>query len=563
MTTKKPLIGIIGGTSQFGQWFKFFFENNGCDCLVAGRNTKLTPSKLARQADIVIVSVPIRETVKVIQQVRALVKPGALLCDFTSMKSESLAEMMKTDKIGVLGIHPLFGPLVPSLAGQNIVFCHGRDNHWVNFLKKIFEDRGGKVIHVSAAEHDRQMAMTQALTHFINITFAGVMRKQKTQPYNDFSTPVFRLQSMLAARILGANPSLYADIEIRNKLFREILKEFLSEAQKISGFVLNKNEEAFENEFKKIASSMENFIPIAQTKLSEVLYLIDKQPVEIKKDIGRALGSGTRAERVACLGPEGTFSHAAAKEIFPHEKKFIFTPTIGKIFKALQGNEAKYGVVPIENSITGIVQETLDSILDYPLKVIGSRTLAIHHQLLGRTKNLTDIKIVRSKIQPLGQCREWLANNLPAATLEPQDSSTKAIMATTDPSIAFIGSKEAAKEYNLNIIASNIEDGKHNETQFYVIAKGDHKALSRKLGASKSLIILAVYDRPGVLRDILSIFADAKLNLTKLHSRRTVVAGWDYYFFLEIDAPPTSENFKRAIRKVKNFCSVVRIFGTA
>ena len=561
---KKPLIGIIGGTSQFGQWFKFFFESCGCVCIVDGRKTALTPIKLAKKADIVIVSVPIRETVKTIRAVRAHVKPGALLCDFTSIKTESLREMLKCDKrVGVLGIHPLFGPLVPSLEGQNIIFSPGRANPWVGFLKKIFENKGGKVIELAAAAHDKQMALIQALTHFTNIAFAGVMRDQKTQPRNVLSTPVFRLQSMLAARVLGSNPSLYADIEICNPAFRPVLKQFIDETKKLGAIVKNGNEAAFEKEFRSIANSMENFIPIAQTKLSEIMYLIDKQPVEMNKDDVRSVRERSGDAVVACLGPEGTFSHAASAKIFPNEKKFLFTPTIKKIFKAIHANEAEYGVVPIENSMTGIVQETLDAILDYPLRVVGSRTLAIHHQLLGRTKDLEQIKIIRSKIQPLGQCREYLANNFPNVILEPQESSTRAIMATVDPSVAFIGSAKAAKEYGLMVLAENIEDSKHNETEFYVIAKGDRPKLSRLLGASKALVIIAVYDRPGVLRDILGVFADAKLNLTKLHSHRSLVKGWDYYFFLELDAKPESKNFKTAIKKVKNFCSIVRVFGTA
>jgi prephenate dehydrogenase len=256
-TRKKPVIGIIGGTSPFGQWFKTFFKNNGCVCLVAGRQTALTPRELAAQADIVIVSVPIRETAKTIRSIRSHVRPGALLCDFTSIKTESLPEMLKSDKhIGVLGIHPLFGPLVPSLKEQNIVFTPGRNNAWVIFLKTLFKKNGAKVIVVSAAEHDRQMALVQALNHFVNLAFAGALHRQRSVVREGLSTPVFRSQADVAARILGGDPSLYADIELRNPAFRPVLKRFLAEAKKLGAILTNRRTAAFEKNYRVLAKSV-------------------------------------------------------------------------------------------------------------------------------------------------------------------------------------------------------------------------------------------------------------------------------------------------------------------
>jgi chorismate mutase / prephenate dehydratase len=555
----KPKVGIIGGTSQFGQWFKFFFENNGCECLVAGRKTELTAVALAKACDIVIVSVPIRETAKVIAEVRDLLKPDALLCDFTSVKSEPLAEMIKRKQGGVLGMHPLFGPLVPSIKNQNVVFCRGCDNPWVDFLKRLFESGGGKVIEMKAEEHDRQMAMVQALTHFVNFSFARTMQEQKTQPLNSFSTPVFQIQTMLAGRVMGGNAPLYADIEIHNKEFRGLLKEYLAVAKRLADHVAQGDEKRFEEEFRAVAGSMASFIPIAQAKITEMNHLINRQPVEMKS--GRHGGAVTGA--VACLGPEGTFSHAAATKIFPSEKKFIFEATIRQIFKAVHNEEARYGVVPIENSSNGLVLETLDAILNFPLLVVGSYRLPIHNNLLGRTADLAVIKTIRSHIQPLGQCREWISANFPHAKIEPQDSTTRAILATDDPTIAFIGSEEAAAQYGLKVLAKNIEDNKNNVTEFYVIAKNAEPKLTAELGADKSLLIITVYDRPGVLRDILDVLYRHDFNLTKLHSRTSMVEGWDYYFFLEIDARPETDNFQSALNEIRKYCSIVRLFGTA
>jgi chorismate mutase/prephenate dehydratase len=286
---------------------------------------------------------------------------------------------------------------------------------------------------------------------------------------------------------------------------------------------------------------------------------VNRQPVEIKSGRHRAAAAGT----VACLGPEGTFSHAAAAKIFPSEKKFLFEPTIRQIFKAVHNEEARYGVVPIENSSNGLVLETLDAILNYPLQVAGSYKLPIHNCLLGRTADMKDVRTIRSHIQPLGQCREWISANFPHAKIEPQDSTTKAILATDDPSIAFIGSEDAAAQYGLNVLAKDIEDNKSNTTEFYVIAKAAEPKLTAGLGADKSLLIITVYDRPGVLRDILDVFVRHGFNLTKLHSRTSAVEGWDYYFFLEIDARPETDNFQSALEEIRKYCSIVRLFGTA
>jgi len=558
---KKPIIGIIGGTSQFGQWFRFFFENNHCEVLIASRNTELTPKELAKKADIVIISVPIRETLKVIREVRDLLKSDALLCDFTSLKKNPVKEMLKRKKGGVLGMHPLFGPLVPSMEGQLIVFCEERNNKWVGFLEDLFQSKGAKIIKVSPKEHDKQMAMVQSMTHFLNISFAKVLQKQKIQPQNFFSTPVFRLQAMLMGRILGSNPLLYSDLEIENEAFHKLLKEFIFQVNKFSKIVLEKKSEKFEKDFTLAAKAMKNFIPIAQMKTTEIMYILDKQPIEIRKKKKNHVMLQPDGIKVSCLGPEGTYSHLASQEIFSKKFDFSMASTIKQVFKDVANNETKFGVVPAENSTTGIVQETLDCLLDFPLKVIGSHKMRIHHCLLARTMDKSKIKIIRSHGQPLSQCREWINRNFPNAYLDSQSSTVTAILSTMDPSIAFIGSADAGKEYKLKVLAENIEDNKQNLTEFYVLSRSSSKFLSKKLKPRHSLLIVTIYDRGGVLRDILNVFADFKLNLSKLHSRTSLVKGWDYYFFLEIECLPKDHNFKEALKEVRKYCSIVRVFG--
>lgn len=560
-TNSKPVIGIIGGTSQFGQWFKSFFENNDMKVLIAGRKTKLKPEKLAATADIVIVSVPLRATAGVIKKISKYMRPEALFADFTSLKEKSLKEMMKA-KCGVLGIHPLFGPLAPSVKNQLIIFCQGRRNHWVNYLKNVFEKNGAKVIFTTAKKHDREMAIIQALTHFINIVLARTLQKQNLSVLDAYTTHVFRLKSILMGRILGSNPELYAELEIENPFFRKILKEFFSESRRLGSAVKSRNYRAFVKLFRETAGFMDNFIPVAQLKSTEIVSLLEHQPVEIKNRKIKLNLKGTKKTKLAFLGPEGTYSYQAAANIFP-KTALVSYPTITEIFEAVNNNEVSFGLAPAENSSEGIIQETLNNLINFPLSVIGSYDLDIHHCLLARTKNPAKIKIIKSHLQPLAQCRNWLARNFPHAILESTSSSTQAILSTKDSTVAFIASHEAAKKYGLKVLAENIEDKKHNTTQFYLLSKAEQPAISRQLKVRRTLILIVVYDRPGILRDILDSFANRKINLTKLHSRPSAVGKWNYYFFLEVESLPEKENLKEALKEIKNNCAVLRILGVS
>ncbi len=264
--------------------------------------------------------------------------------------------------------------------------------------------------------------------------------------------------------------------------------------------------------------------------------------------------SGLAMYKVCCLGPKGTFSHTVAKKIFPQEGGFLFSSTITQVFEEVEKG-ADFGIVPIENSTNGIIIETLDCAMEKPLWIVSSHKEEIHHHLVAAGG---EIKKIKSHPQVLAQCRKWISLNLPHAELEPQESSTTAI--SKEPGTAFICSREAAEEYGLQIMAENIEDRKGNTTEFYIISKGSRE----KWSASRTLMIVSLKDRPGILRDILSAFADEDLNLSKLHSRANSVGEkWDYYFFLEIECLPQNESFKKAVQKIEDYCSVIKILGTS
>ncbi len=270
---------------------------------------------------------------------------------------------------------------------------------------------------------------------------------------------------------------------------------------------------------------------------------------------------------VAVLGPKGTFSHTVAEKMFTDSSEFIFTPTIEHVFDEVCSGSAKFGVVPIENYVGGLVLETLDSILEYPITVIGSCKLKINHNLLSYTDDPGTIKKIRSHPQVLTQCRKWLNLNYPSAEREAQNSSTFGISKfAKDTSIAYIGQKETAEKYGLKILAENIEDRKGNATEFYVLAHTEDGILKDIPGPGKTLMIISIKDRPGILRDILSVFADLDINLTKLHSRTLGIneeRDWDYYFFLEADCLPGDDDFMKAMVELYDLCLMIMIFGVS
>ena len=558
----KPTIGIIGGSGKMGLWFKNFFQNLGFEVLISDSKTKLTNIELTKKADIVIVSVPVDKTIEVIKEVRSYVRKDALFCDLTSLKSKPVKAMKKANS-GVLGIHPLFGPLVQNLEMQKIVFCKVKNNRWVNFLKKIFVQNGAEIVEISPEEHDLQMAIVQALTHFTNISLARTLYSQKIVPKSSFLTPIFRLQSIIVGRILGQDPKFYASIEIENPYFKKVLKDFKKQINDLAEDIDNKDYEGFIKKFEETSLYLDGFRKVAQTKSTEILRMIDKQPIKTT-----AIGTKKMADwggkfKIGFLGPKGTFSHQAAIKVFSQKPEFVPTKTITEIFEKVNSEEIDIGIVPIENTIGGLVSETVNCLIKYPTKTSGSLNINVHQCLLVRTTDREKIEIVKSHPQALTQCKEWLENNLPQAKTEISSSTTAPILSTIDEKVGFIGSRVAADVYGLNILAKNIESTVDNITKFYLILPDIDKSLQKKLQAEKTLILFAIYDRVGVLRDILDVFAKNNLNLTSLHSIPSHLRAWDYFFFLEVDALYPSPKIKNVLKEMEQYCPTIRVLGVS
>ena len=210
-------IGIIGGTGGIGRWFAGFFEQAGCTVHVSGQTSGLRPAEMAAACPVVIVSVPIGVTQAVIREVGPHMKKDSLLMDLTSLKSGPVEAMLASSASEVIGLHPLFGPRVLSLEGQNIVLCPARGASWLPWVRGILGDHGAKIAETTPERHDEVMAVVQALNHLDTIVLGLAIRKCgiAQEILQAFSTPIFRGKLEMIDKVFS-RPELHAEIIAAN-----------------------------------------------------------------------------------------------------------------------------------------------------------------------------------------------------------------------------------------------------------------------------------------------------------------------------------------------------------
>ena len=243
--------GIIGGTGKMGRLFTPVFERAGYEVVVTGRSTLLTNTELAEQCDLVIVSVPIHDTVRVINEISPVLTRDQLLCDFTSLKTEPIAAMMRS-KASVIGLHPLFGPTVQALHHQTIIVCPARaEENVLQSLLSLFRDEGAQCTLSTPEQHDRMMAVVQGLTHFVTLCMADSVRRLgiDIDTTRAFTSPVYQIELSLVGRLLSQDPSLYADILQQNPFVPEVLSICTSSAEDLRRIVDTRDPALFKEFF--------------------------------------------------------------------------------------------------------------------------------------------------------------------------------------------------------------------------------------------------------------------------------------------------------------------------
>lgn len=276
------------------------------------------------------------------------------------------------------------------------------------------------------------------------------------------------------------------------------------------------------------------------------------------KEIMSACRSLEQHLTIAYLGPEGTFSEAAAVKHFGHAANGMPCSSIDEVFRSVERGEAHYGVAPVENSTEGAVSRTLDLMLGTSLTICGEVQLRVRQHLMRKGAGLEGIRVVYSHAQSLAQCHEWLAGNLPGVEAVPVSSNGEAArMAAEDPAAAAIGSELAAERYGLDIIGRDIEDDANNTTRFLVLSR---EAVAPS-GRDKTSIVLSTRNRPGALLDILSPLAQRGIGLSKLESRPARNGAWEYVFYLDLEGHRDNPDIQEALRDLEDRCAFLKVLG--
>ncbi len=306
------------------------------------------------------------------------------------------------------------------------------------------------------------------------------------------------------------------------------------------------------------------FSPLADESLVE---LIEKSgegalPQSAVRAVFREIISGARSVvktlRIAYLGPAYSFTHLAAIERFGTSASFIPVNSIAAVFEEVNRGHADFGLAPIENSTDGRVVDTLDMFTRLPLKICGEVQLNIHHQLMSRCPR-SEIVEIYSKPQALSQCRDWLSRNMPHSRLiEVTSTSTAAQLARDKPGAGAVASRQAAAQYDLQIVAEKIEDNKNNITRFAVI--GDE--VSRATGRDKTAVLLQIPHKPGSLSDALVAFKKNGVNLTWIESFPLKAPEVGYLFFLDFEGHVSEARPKKTIAELQTRAVRLEVLGS-
>jgi chorismate mutase/prephenate dehydratase len=289
--------------------------------------------------------------------------------------------------------------------------------------------------------------------------------------------------------------------------------------------------------------------------------LADEEVVRLFREIMSACLAQQEPLKVAFLGPEGTFTQQAVLKHFGHSVRALPLTSIEEVFREVESGTADFGVVPIENSSEGTVNNTLDMFLTSTLGICSEVELRIHQNLMGRMAALADVERICAHPQALAQCRGWLAENLAGVERVPVSSNAEgARRARDEDGTAAIAGSTAAELYGLNMLVPEIEDRPDNTTRFLVIGS---KAAEPSGADRTTLLVSAAHtDAPGALFRLLEPFARHRISMTRIESRPSRRRKWDYVFFIDLEGHAASEPLATALAEIKGQASLCRVLGS-
>ncbi|UXY14403.1 prephenate dehydratase [Chitiniphilus purpureus] len=288
--------------------------------------------------------------------------------------------------------------------------------------------------------------------------------------------------------------------------------------------------------------------------------LSDETVAKLFREVMSACLALERPLTIAFLGPEGTFSQAAAIKHFGHAATTQACASIDEAFRAVEAGAADYVVAPVENSTEGAVGRTLDLMVNTPLRICGEVVLRIHHHLLRAAEGKQGINRVYSHAQSLAQCHEWLNKNLPAdvARISVASNAEAARLASLDPDAAALAGDAAAERFGLFKLAQNVEDEPNNTTRFLVLGQ-QQTGVS---GRDKTSLVLSASNRPGALHALVEPLARHAVSMTKFESRPSRTGLWEYLFFVDVEGHADEPGLQHALSELRAVAAFVKVLGS-
>ncbi len=245
---------IIGGNGQLGGLFGRMFKLSGYDVKILGSQDWDKADEMLQDAGLVVVTVPIHKTIGVIEKLNNLPE-DCILCDLTSIKSKPLKAMLAVHRGPVVGLHPMFGPDVPSLAKQVIVHCDGRGKDQYEWLLKQFSIWGASLCNIEAEEHDHGMTLIQALRHFTSFAYGYHLSKVKPNLAQllQLSSPIYRLELAMVGRLFGQDPNLYGDIILSSDENIEMIQRFQNSFAEAVSLIESRDKAGFVENFEQVS----------------------------------------------------------------------------------------------------------------------------------------------------------------------------------------------------------------------------------------------------------------------------------------------------------------------
>jgi chorismate mutase/prephenate dehydratase len=284
-----------------------------------------------------------------------------------------------------------------------------------------------------------------------------------------------------------------------------------------------------------------------------------RQLTAIFREIISAARAAEKPLVAAYWGPPGTFTHLAAIQTFGHSSAFAPQDSIQDVFQAIEQGNADYGVAPIENSVAGVVPETLDMFPQTNVKICAELYVPIHHHLVSTAESLDVIRRVYAGPQPAQQCRRWLRANLPTAEIvEVMPTAKAAERALADPEGAAIANSLGAETVGIPVLVEHIQDNPANRTRFIVLGYNE----PAKTGRDKTSVMFNLRNRPGELVKALRTFENEGVNLMMIESRPAQRATFEYIFYADCEGHRSDPPLQAAIEQLRGYALETTVLGS-